>query len=358
MYYRWPRGTRWVTRNSGGRPQAFVVRNGAVSTWSQSADGTWAGPTPLGNPGGPVVPSVVAITNPNGTVQVFARRANDHHFITVKQTQPGGAWATSWTDLGNPNIQFGGDASQVGLPAVAANADGTLFLFVKDGGGGVCGKRQSANGTWGGAWLDLGGGSDVQPDGLAAIRGSDGRIELVASTTTNVLTWRQSTANGAMVEQGPLPTFSGLEPASPPNITVNHDGTLEVLYREGGNGQMVTTFESAVGGPWYPSPVELGGQGGVGQPALLTAPPGADARIMVFERNDAAGVSMTKQSAPDSPYEAWADLGGTILDYPAATVDSTGAVFVFAIGIDGALYVRKQVSPGANSAFGAWQLIG
>ena len=76
---------------------------------------------------------------------------------------------------------------------------------------------------------------------------------------------------------------------------------------------------------------------------------------MVFERNDATGVSMTSQQAPDSTYGAWTDLGGTVVEYPAATIDNTGVVYVFAIGYDGALYVRKQFGPGAGSPFNSWQ---
>ena len=339
-----------------GQPQAFVVHNGVVQTWWQSTSGTWTGPTILGNAGGPVATAVATITNTDGTMQVFARRIHDdHRLITVKQTQPNGAWASTWTDLGNPNLGTA-EVDQVGVPATAANANGTLWLFVKDGFGGVVAKQQNTSGTWG-SWIDLGGGVDVQ-DGLAAIRGDDGKIALFASTRDDVLKWRQSTTNGNMVEDGSLPTGSGIMPASPPSVTKNHDGTLEVIYREADSTEMVTTFQTSVGGSWFPTPVTFGGDGGIGQPALLTAPPGSDARIMVFERNDNTGVSMTKQTAPDSAYGSWVDLGGTIVDYPVATTNSAGAVVVVAIGIDGRLFARQQVSPGANSAFGPWTAIG
>jgi LmbE family N-acetylglucosaminyl deacetylase len=358
QYIRWPRGTQWVGRNGAGNPQAFVVRTGVVSTYWLASDGTWAGPSVLSGTGGPVVPGVSAITNTNGTLQVFARRRTDHHVVTIKQTAANGAWATSWTDLGNPNISLGGDPEQIGVPTVAMNANGSLWVFVKDGGGGLCGRKQtSAGGSWASTWTDLGGGSDVQ-ETAAAIRGNDGRIEIFASTTTGVLRWRQSSANGSILEAGSLPTLPGLRPASPPTVTKNHDGSLEVIYREAGTTNMVTTYQSGVGGGWTAAPVRLGGQGGVGQPALVTAPPGADARIMVFERNDGTGVSMTMQQAPDAPYGSWTDLGGTIVDYPAGTIDATGAVYVFAIGYDGKLYVRRQASAGANSPFNAWQPIG
>jgi LmbE family N-acetylglucosaminyl deacetylase len=357
MYLRWPRGTQWAARDGAGRPQAFVVRTGVVNAIAQAAGGSWSAPRALTGAGGLVVPTLSVVTNSDGALQVFARRQNDHHLITIRQATATGSWPATWTDLSNPNIQFGGDPAQVGAPTAVANANGSLWVLVKDGGGGVCGLRQStAGGSWG-SWLDLGGGADVQ-EGLAAIRGSNGLVSLFASTRTNVLTWRQSTANGNLVEQGPLPVGPGFAPCSPPSATTNHDGTLEVIYRDAGTDNTVTTYETAVGGPWTTTPSQFGGQGGTGQVSLITAPPGADARIMVFARNDNTGVSLAMQRAPDAPYGGWTDLGGTIIDSPATVLDPAGAVVLFAVGADGLVYACRQTAAGANSPFGAWQQIG
>jgi len=356
MYLRWPIGTQWAARNGAGRPQAFVVRTGVVNTIAQAADGTWSAPLALTGAGGPVVPSISVVLSPGGRLQVFARRADNNHIITLRQAADG-SWPATWTNLSNPNIQLGGDATQVGAPTTVANADGSLWVFVKDGGGGVCGRRQNAPGGSWGPWLDLGGGADVQ-EGLAAILGSDGRVALFASTLDNVLTWRQNAANGDLVEQDALPVGPGYSPASPPSVTMNHDGTLEVIYRDAGTDDTVTTYETSVGGPWTTNPTQFGSQGGTGQVSLVTAPPGADARIMVFERNDTTGVSLAMQTAPDSPYGAWSSLAGTIVDSPATVLDSTGAVTLLAVTADGRISVRTQTSPGANSPFGPWQVAG
>ena len=356
MYLRWPIGTQWAARNGAGRPQAFVVRTGVVNTIAQAADGTWSAPLALTGAGGPVVPSLSVVLGPGGRLQVFARRADNHHIITLRQ-KADTSWPAAWTDLSNPNIQLGGDPTQVGAPTTVANADGSLWVFVKDGGGGVCGRRQNAAGGSWGPWLDLGGGADVQ-EGLAAIRGSDGRVALFASTRDNVLTWRQDAANGDLVEQGALPVGPGYSPAGPPSATINHDGTLEVIYRDAGTDDTVTTYETSVGGPWTTNPVQFGSQGGTGQVSLVTAPPGADARIMVFERNDATGVSQAMQTAPDSPYGGWSSLAGTIVDSPATVLDSAGVVTLLAVTADGRISTRRQTSSGANSPFGPWQVAG
>ena len=204
--------------------------------------------------------------------------------------------------------------------------------------------------------IDLG-GYDLQ-EGLSTIRASDGRVWLFASSRDDVQTWKQTAANGNMTEMGPLPVGPGFSPATPPTVTMNHDNTLEVIYRDGVTDDTVTTWQTAVSGGWTSGPSQFGGQGGFGQASLITAPPGADARIMVFERNANTGVSMAMQQAPDSGYGGWSDLGGTIVDSPATALDPTGAVWLFGIGADGKLYVKRQPSAGANVAFGAWQQVG
>jgi hypothetical protein len=353
QYYRWPRGTQWVGRDGAGNPQAFLVRNGVVGTYWLTADGSWAGLRTLGDAGGPVTPGISTITNTDRTMQVFARRVTDQHLITIRQVAPTGDWPASWTDLGNPNASLGGDPTQVGVPTVVANANGGLVLLVKDGSGGLSGLAQaSAGGAWG-PWTDLGGGTDIQ-ETVSAIRGGDGRIQIFATTLTGIITWRQTEPNGSIVAADPLPGIPGTLPASPPSVALRHDGSVEVIYREAGTINMITTYQNGPGGPWNPTPVRIGGQGGTGQPALVTAPSGTDGRVLVFARNDATGVSMTGQQG-DSTYGSWTDLGGTIVEYPAATTDGAGAAYVFAIGYDGRLYVRRQAGPGAGSPFGSWQ---
>ncbi len=351
MYYRWDRGTSWAGRNADGRPQIFVVRNGSVHTYWQTPQGGWAGPQPLGGTGGLVTPAIAVGRNADGRLQIFARRLSDHHIVTTHQTQPNGGWATGWTDLGNPNAGLGNEA-QVGVPAVAANADGRLEVFVKNGGGGVSTADQTQpNGTWGG-WVDLY-GTDVQ-DGLSAVTNPQGRIELFASTRDRVLHWYQPQPNSGFVLNTALPA---LRPASPPSAALSQDGRIEVAYRKADTAETVISHQIQVGGSWSPTPVVIGGHAGVGEPALVTAPPGPDARIMVFHRNGGNGVSMAKQLGPDNKYGPWTDLGGVIIDYPAATLTAGGAVVLFTIGTDGAIYLRQQTTPGADSPFGDWQML-
>ncbi|MFD7596557.1 PIG-L family deacetylase, partial [Kitasatospora sp. NPDC059812] len=343
MYYRWSRGTSWAGLNQDGRPQVFVVRAGSLYTYWRQGDGSWGGPVRMADPGGRMAPGIAVGTNADGRMEVFARRLTDHHIISLPQGTPNGWWWNSWADHGNPNTGLGNE-DQVGVPVVAGHQDGRLELFVKNGGGGLSSIRQTTpGGVWTGTWTDLG-GTDLQ-DPVTAIRNGVGAIEVFASTRTGILGWRQGAPNGAFGGPGPIP---GARPASPPKAALDQDGRIELAYREAGTGAMLVSYQTRPGGEWSQSPAPLGGDGGVGEPAAATA----GGRVVLFERNRGGGVSTTAQTAPNSGYGTWQDLGGTVLDYPAALVDGGGVLHVFAIGSDGRVYYRAGTTP---TTFGGWQ---
>ncbi|MBD0669176.1 PIG-L family deacetylase [Streptomyces sp. CBMA156] len=345
MYYRWSRGTSWAGANQDGRPQVFVVRAGALHTSWRQTDGSWGGPLRLADPGGRLAPGITLGTHADGRLEVFARRLTDHHIVSLPQGTPNGWWSDTWTDHGNPNAGSGNEA-QVGVPVVAASQDGRLEIFVKNGGGGLSTTGQSTpSGAWAGTWADLG-GTDLQ-DPVAAIRDGVGTIEVFASTRNGILSWRQGAPNGAFGPPGAIP---GARPASPPKAALDQDGRIELAYREVGTGAMLVSYQVRPGGSWSQAPAALGGHGGVGEPAAATLA----GRVVLFERNRGGGVSTTAQNTPNSGYGPWQDLGGTVLDHPAATVDGAGVLHLFAIGTDGRVYYRTGTTP---SAFGSWQVL-
>ena len=118
--------------------------------------------------------------------------------------------------------------------------------------------------------------------------------------------------------------------------------------REAGTGAMLVSYQVRPGGSWSRSPAPLGGDGAVGEPAAATH----DGRVVLFERNRGGGVSTTAQTAPNSGYGPWQDLGGTVLDHPAALVDGAGVLHVFAIGTDGRVSYRTGTPA---TGYGAWQ---
>ncbi|MEU4582020.1 PIG-L family deacetylase [Kitasatospora aureofaciens] len=343
MYYRWSRGTSWAGLNQDGRPQVFVVRAGALHTYWRQADGSWGGPVRMADPGGRLAPGIAVGSNADGRLEVFARRLTDHHIVSLPQGTPNGWWWNGWADHGNPNAGTGNE-DQVGVPVVANSQDGRLELFVRNGGGGLSSIRQTTpGGVWTDTWTDLG-GTDLQ-DPVTAIRNGVGAIEVFAGTRTGVLGWWQDAPNGAVSGPGPIP---GARPASPPKAALDQDGRIELAYREAGTGAMLVSYQIRPGGSWSRSPAPLGGHGGVGEPAATTH----DGRVVLFERNRGGGVSTTAQTAPNSGYGPWQDLGGTVLDHPAALVDGAGVLHVFAIGTDGRVSYRTGTPA---TGYGAWQ---
>ncbi|MFI2641060.1 hypothetical protein [Streptomyces sp. NPDC018610] len=126
------------------------------------------------------------------------------HLVSWRPTVPGEAGLVhsthfrprlaplDWHPIGHPNRK--GDRTST--PAVAVDAQGRAHVFVRNGGGGVSMLAQEEKGGWG-AWCDVK-GRDVQ-DGLAAVTGESGRVELYAAAPGALLHWRQEEPGGRPV---------------------------------------------------------------------------------------------------------------------------------------------------------------
>lgn len=354
--YRWGRGTAWVGHDLDGRLEAFAVRDGEVFNWSEATDGSWAGSHSLGRPNQGLYPAVAVSTNADGRLQIFARGI-DNNVMTAFQTTVGGAWS-AWASLGSPSS--GTSAPQIGTPAVAVQADGRMRIFVKNGSGALSSRLQSkVNGTSWGNWQSLG-GSGLE-DAVVALT-NRGLIEVFASTTSAVLRWRQIIANGSLTSD---PSFISGTPASPPAIGVNQDGRLEVHYRAAGTSSaapandLEIVVQDTPGGVWRTTRPQIGNQGGFGEPGLLTTGVTAlDKRILAFTRNAGGGVALIRQTSANGGYGTSENLGGIQVDYPAAGLDRLGRVVVFAVGLDGALWMNPQGAADPAGPFLGWSRVG
>lgn len=320
MYYRWPRGTSWVGHNADGRQQVFIVNpQGEVLTWWETVGGGWSQPVVLGGAGGPLASTLSVGHNLDGRMEVAGRRLSDHRIVAVRQISPNSSWSPTWSDLGNHNAGMA-NASQMGAPTLARHANGRLCVLVKNGGGGVSTKSQTAvGGSWG-SWVDLG-GTDVQ-DGISAVQGPDGRLEVFAATRAKVLHWYQTAPNSAFTLNSVLPS---MVPASPPTAVLDATGCIRVAYRRQGGSDVAVSVQAAPGSGWSP-PVTAAGPGGTGQ---LTAAP-QDGELHLFGRDANDGVSVT-QLAPAGTPGSWVSLGGQA-DCPAISTNPDGSVQVYAAG--------------------------
>jgi LmbE family N-acetylglucosaminyl deacetylase len=339
MYYRWPRGTAWVARDARQSMRAFAVSNGAPYVYSQLSSAAWGPAVPLADPGGRLAPGLAAGRAPTGALTVVGHRLTDHHLVALAQAADG-SFAPAWSDLGNPNAGSGNE-DQVGTPAVAANADGRLQVFVKNAGGGISAQAQTSAGAWSRQWDDLG-GFDLQ-DGVAAVTGPQGRIEIFASSRTEIQHWAQGGTNGPLVRDL---SFPSQVPASPPQATVDSRGRISVAYRQPGTGRVMVLEQQPGGGTWASAPVNLGGSG-AGRPAVVLTPAGEQ---LIFARNAADGLSLARRPADGGAAGAWSDLGGALLGEPAAAIDTAGLATVLTIEPAG-VSVRRQTGSGPDRPF-------
>lgn len=351
MHRRWPLGTGWVTRDAAELLQAFVVLNGRAYAHQQEPGGTWTGPRPLASAGGRLAPGLTVVRDAGRRLHLFARRLSDHRIVMLSQDRAGGTFGSTWTDLGSPSAGLG-TADLLGTPTVAANADGRLQVFVTNGGGGLSTLPQTAaGGSWSRTWLDLG-GEDLQ-DGLSAVTGPEGRIEVFAATRQAVIRWVQNRPNGD-VQRDPV-LRSSLAPASPPQAVADRLGRIAISFRRAGNGNLLVMPQSTVGGTWM-SPIDLQGPG-TDEASTVLSPAGPDGRIMLFARTSRGGVAVSRQTGTGNSFSQWSDLGGTAAGAPAAVLDSSSRVVVLTVGATG-LAVRQQTAAGPDQPFGPWLNLG
>ena len=351
MYRRWTLGTGWVARDSGELLQAFVVLNGRAYAHQQDPGGTWTGSKRLADAGGRLAPGLTALRGADRRLHLFGRRLSDHRIVVLSQDRAGGTFGTTWTDLGSPNAGLD-NVDLVGTPTAAVNADGRLQVFVRNGGGGLSSLAQaSTGGAWSRTWTDLG-GTDLQ-DGLSAVGGLEGRIEIFAANREAVIRWFQDRPNGVVTRDPVL--RSGLSPASPPQAVGDRLGRIAVAYRRAGNGNLLLMPQITVGGTWS-SPVDLQ-SAGTDEAAAVLAPAGADGRIMMFGRAQRGGVVVSRQTGSGNTYSAPQALGGSAVGSPAAVLDASSRASVFSVGATG-LSVRRQSATGPDQPFGPWEDLG
>jgi LmbE family N-acetylglucosaminyl deacetylase len=347
MLYRWGRGASWAGTNADGRPQIFVVRSGTAYMYWQTPAGGWAGPQALPSAGGPLAPTISVGHNADGRIEIFGLRLSDFHIVTIYQTQVNGGWAARWADLGSPNP----GSDQIGVPVVANNGDGRMEIFVKNAGGGVCTKYQTqVNGGWSG-WVDLH-GTEVL-DALAAVTNPAGCIELFAATHTGVLHWYQDQPNVGFTMNLEFPAPC---PASKLSAVLSQDGTILVAYRLAGSGEVAISRQLQPAGGWADAPVVLGAAAGLGAPSMVRGPPGGDGCVLAFSRTYGGTLMRACQQTANGDFGEWTPVdGASLVDFPAACLDTAGRVVLFQIGLDNQVYLRTQVSATPGADFGPWQ---
>ena len=391
VWERYAGSTTWLERASDGRLVAASVEDRRVKIWYENTPGgSWSGPIAIWS-GSPIAPHLTLLKRPNGLLQIFALRlplqleqwfpapsAPPQDVITAVQV-PGQNHPIRfgpWHSVGSP------DAGQfVGAQTAAVDGNGRTFVFAKDSQG-LVSYAFSEGEKWS-AWDSTSFATQVQAfvgsvpvsqdivDGIAAITRDDGLIEVFATMRTGFdgspgALWHfVQNPNATTFSYDPAfssdPAFALERAASAPTVTKNQNGQVEIFYREAadattGNpgGRVLTVYQS--NGLIY-GPTVLYGDAGAGPVAAIRRE--STGEIMLFERNFWGGISETNQTAPNGNFFLqWQILGNAVNEYPAAATDNFGRAVLVVKGIDGKLYMKRELSGTSLGSFGPWTVIG
>ncbi|HEX9033720.1 MAG TPA: glycoside hydrolase domain-containing protein [Streptosporangiaceae bacterium] len=351
-------------------------------------------PVPSGNAGFRIA---VAI-NKNGTAEWFARSAGGS--LTHSWQRPVGSltWSAARA-VGRSPATFASN------PAVAAQADGTLTVFARDGSGLIQHAWQQAgfpNGWEWGAPLPappVPALTGTDPAALLLPRGTVALYQTAASGAVLVTVQRRPNANGHWVAWGniggscmsaPVPVVDGHRkvdvfcvaaggsmamiqwngrtwgnwstlPGSPadltgtPAVVVDGSGQTE-LFASTGSGGLDYAWQ-APGGAWtWEAPLQ--GPGGIGgSPSAATWPAG---QVVVYARlaSGAAGYVRQQGTAGSAAWSGWSVIGsapgGAMTGSPAGWLNSSGAASVAML--DGSRNVA--VASNAGSGWSGWTEVG
>ncbi|MFI9804343.1 hypothetical protein ACIHEJ_08220 [Streptomyces sp. NPDC052301] len=214
----------WLLRGRDGRLSVYQLSGDAVLCRAERApDGPWTDPRTVG--GDQRLHPVLAV----------GQGADSYaHLVSWRPTTKGESGlvhsthfrprlaALDWNPVGHPNKK--GD--RTGTPAVAVDAHGRAHVFVRNNGGGVSLLAQKEKGGWD-PWRDLK-GSQVQ-DGLAAVTGESGTVELYAAAPGALLYWCQEEPGAQPVLRETLET--AVRPGTLRALATSPDSTT-VFYTD------------------------------------------------------------------------------------------------------------------------------
>jgi hypothetical protein len=334
----------WLIRGRDGRLSVYQQSGDAVLCRAEHGpDGAWTGPRTVG--GDQKLHPVPAVgRGADGYAHLVAWRPTAKGESGLVHTTHFRARlaALDWNPIGHPNKK--GD--RTGTPAVAVDAQGRAHVFVRNAGGGVSLLAQKENGGWE-PWRDLK-GKDVQ-DGLAAVTGESGRVELYAAVPGGILHWNQEAPGGPPVLRETLETpvrpgtLSALA-TSPDRTTLFYTDTSGDLRAWRPGTEPTTLLPSAGPGPVSAVRCELDGHD-----CTLLAQRSASGRVAFAAyptELESAGAWWT-ESGPQLPLDARVCL--------AVDEDDRVVAATLSPSTGGLLLTRRKAEPGL--ALEAWRQV-
>lgn len=341
--------TGWLVRGKDGRLTAYAPTTDGVLRWTETAPAgpEWSGPDVI--PATGVLPYLAVAQGADGYVHLVGLRRRPlpdgrtgTDVVYALQYQSGLA-VREWAPLGTP---YGSDAdlaARIGLPSAVVDADGSLHVFVRNVGGGVCGRSQVPSGKWN-KWADYKGS-----EGLGAVSVSitpEGLMEFALPTAERVMRWKQET-KGVKFERAD-DILSGAEPDS---LTAERTGGDRLTH-------FWHTSEDRTVRAWRPSmaePATVGTGTGTGPIALLRTPVDGHDCTILAHRDEATGrpALAAYPTEDEGSGVTWTLTGEPCVGAPALAIDARGRVVMAAFGTDGTLRVTRQKDE-SGLALAAW----
>ncbi|MFJ8013186.1 hypothetical protein [Streptomyces sp. NPDC096339] len=346
---RYPFPTQWLTAGTDGRLSAFLPTAAGVVRWTEGAteaDG-WRGPELLDGP--ELMPGLTVLRGPEGYAHLIGLSRTkrkeggvDVGVVCATQYQTGRP-VGAWLEMGNPNAAGWRKAREVGFPAAAFDAGGTLHLFVRNFGHSISTRRQAPSGALS-RWETLSGLRVA--DELTAFAAAEGGVHMVARArdVQAATHWYRRDTRSEWTENRRIPVnpYPGSLAAGP------EAGLLRFRY--------AGTNEVCVWWPGAQAPIGLGGPDGVGRVAGVT---GADIQgwgCTVLVRAGAGSVTAIGAHPDGRPDTGvwWSESGEPSLVPPAAAFDSQGRVVIATVDMRGKLRVARQQLVSNGLEFTPW----
>ncbi|MFV2118763.1 hypothetical protein ACE14D_10060, partial [Streptomyces sp. Act-28] len=263
-----PATTGWLVRGKDGRLTAYAPGDGGVLRWTETRPGGphWAGPDLIPAPG--VLPHLAVAQGEDGYVHLVGlrrerladgRTGTDVVYALQYQT---GRPVRDWRPLGTPYPNDPSLAGRIGLPSAVVDSDGSLNVFVRNAGGGVCARSQARTGAWN-AWVDLKGSGVLGT--VAASLAADGRVEVLAPTSKGLLRWEREKPGARFERADDVPLRA--EPDSPAAAGTGPDAGLTHFWHDA-EDRAVRAWR-----PSLPDGARLGDGAGTGPVVALTGVP-------------------------------------------------------------------------------------
>ncbi|WP_406387784.1 PIG-L family deacetylase [Streptomyces sp. NBC_00211] len=336
--------TSWLTSDKEHGLWAFKVLDGQVAVWHRSGPiGAWSGPRLL--PGTGMDPGVSTVTLPDGRIAAFGTRTSfgarptdyRREVVYAVQKGPGAPEFGDWQSLGTPETVDENWTSDISAPAVSVDGTGQLAAYVRDGAGGLRGRVQAANGSWG-PWVQYG-GTDLHGTPATATDGA-GRRMVFAATTKSVLGWVQPKPGAPL---GPA-TATGLPDTTLPLTAEGREGGVRLWFRKPGSGNVRTALVTGDGGLKANGLTDLGGLQGFG---AVTA----SGHVLAGR---SAGGRLGSDLGSGRPWERSPLM---FVGAPSATTTGKDMVSLAVVGLDARLYVTSSADD-ANAHLAPWLPVG